>query len=156
MEQLINSLPALLRAAGNAAEVTEAATLAVWNRVVGEGLALQTLALGVEKARLTVAVADSVWQRQLESLSGQLLFRLNALLGPGTIRFIEFRIDPAVLQRRRSLKKPDQKLVGDRHTVTAIPIELISAAATIHDPDLRRAFLSAAAANVSRRESQSR
>ena len=41
MEQLINSLPALLRAAGNAEEVTEAAALAVWNHVAGAGLRQQ-------------------------------------------------------------------------------------------------------------------
>lgn len=151
MEQLINSLPALLRAAGNAEEVTEAAALAVWNHVAGAGLRHQTVATGLLKQRLTVAVPDLVWQQQLGSMSGQLLFRLNALLGQGTIRFIEFRVDPQTLQTRRDSQiknAPQDERSGSR----AIPFELISAAAAIHDLGLRRAFLDAASSSIRRRE----
>ena len=151
MEQLINSLPALLRAAGNAEEVTEAAALAVWNHVAGAGLRQQTVATGLLKQQLTVAVADSVWQQQLESMSGQLLFRLNALLGQGTIRFIEFRIDPQTLQSRRDSQVKNAPR-DERSAFQVVPFELISAAASIHDPDLRRAFLGAASSCVRRRE----
>ena len=153
MEQLINSLPALLQAAGNAEEVTEAAALAVWNRVAGAGLRQQTIAISLQKQKLTVAVADSVWQQQLESLSGQLLFRLNALLGQGTIRFIEFRVDPRALQTRQQQYSASQNSPEDkRWSAKTIPFELVSAAATIHDPDLRRAFLGAANNCLRRRE----
>ena len=154
MDQLITALPALLRAASNTEEVTQAAALAVWSRVVGEGLAKQTLAIGLRQQRLTIAVADPVWQRQLESLSGQLLRRLNALMGSGTVRFIEFRIDPKVLENHPLQKRPAPVTSGGRQAETAVPFELMSAAASIHDPALRRAFLGAASSCVRRRESQ--
>ena len=153
MEQLIKALPALLRAAGNSDEVTEAAALAVWNQVAGAGLRQQTMAISLQKQRLIIAVADLVWQQQLESLSGQLLFRLNSLLGQGTIRLIEFRIDPQTLQIRRQQDSANQSIPADKQMVTgAVPLELVSAAATIHDPDLRRAFLGAASNCLKRRE----
>jgi hypothetical protein len=153
MEQLINALPALLRAAGNADEVTETAALAVWNHVAGAGLRQQAVAVRLQEKTLTVAVADSVWQQQLESLSGQLLFRLNALLGQGTIRFIEFRIDPQTLQTRTQQGSPSQGRLDDKRTEPKpIPVELVSAAASIDDPNLRRAFLGAANNCLTRRE----
>jgi Dna[CI] antecedent, DciA len=153
MEQLINALPALLRAAGNAEEVTETAALAVWNHVAGSGLRQQTIAVSLQKRTLTVAVADSVWQQQLESLSGQLLFRLNALLGQGTIRFIEFRVDAHALQTRRQQESTSQSRLDDkRMEPKPIPVELVSAAASIDDPNLRRAFLGAANNCLKRRE----
>src|ERR1700730_11932878 len=101
MDQLIKSLSALLRAAGDTEEISEAAALAVWNHVAGEGLRQQAVAISLQTQKLTVAVSDSVWQTQLESIGRQFLFRLNALLGQGTIKFIEFRIDPKMLDRHR-------------------------------------------------------
>ena len=152
MEQLINSLPALLRAAGDTEEVKAAAALAVWNHVVGEGLRQQTVATRLQKQRLTVAVSDSVWQHQLESMSAQLLFRLNALLGQGTITFIEFRVDPKTVE---SDGKRKVQVENTRSDTGPVSLELVSAAALIHSPDLRRAFLGAANSCVRRREQSS-
>lgn len=153
MDQLINSLPALLQAAGDAEEITEAAALAVWNHVAGDALRQQTVATRLQNQKLTVAVSDSVWQTQLESMSGQFLFRLNALLGQGTIRFIEFRVDSKTLETYRKQKPRMQNMPADKRSASEpIPFELISAAAAIHDPDLRRAFLGAATSCVRRRE----
>jgi hypothetical protein len=153
MEQLINSLPAFLRAAGNTEEVTEAAAFAVWNHVAGAGLRPQAIAISLQKQKLTVAVADSVWQQQLESLSSQLVFRLNSLLGQGTIRFIEFRVDPQTIEARRQQYSPGKNISEDNQLAAkTVPFELVSAAATIHDPDLRRAFLGAANNCLRRRE----
>jgi len=154
MDQLINALPALVRVAGGADEVIEAAALAVWNHVAGEGLRQQTAAVGLQKQRLTVAVSDSVWQHQLELMSGQFLFRLNALLGQGTVRFIEFRVDPKTVGLGCAPNPRAQSNDRDpRKDSQPISLELASAAASIHDPDLRRSFLGAAASCVRRRES---
>lgn len=154
MDQFINALPALMRAAGGAEEVREAAALAVWNHVAGEGLRLQTAAVGLHKQKLMVAVSDSVWQHQLELMSGQFLFRLNSLLGQGTVRFIEFRVDPKTVENGRAQNPRKQNQKRDTQTNTApISLELVSAAASIHDPDLRRSFLGAASSCVRRRES---
>jgi hypothetical protein len=154
MDQFINALPALVRAAGGAEEVIEAAALAVWNHVAGEGLRLQTAAVGLQKQKLTVAVSDSVWQHQLELMSGQFLFRLNSLLGQGTVRFIEFRVDPKTVESGRAQNPRTQNQQRDTRPDTApISLELVSAAASIHNPDLRRSFLGAASSCVRRRES---
>ncbi len=149
MDQLINALPALVRAAGGAEEIIEAATVAAWNHVAGEGLRRQTVATTLHKQRLTVAVSDSVWQRQLESMSAQFLFRLNSLLGQNTVKFIEFRVGPQTLASRR------QPATGSdsRRELHPISPELMSAAAAIRDPDLRRSFLGAAGSCMRRRES---
>ncbi len=151
MDQLIDALPAVLRAAGGAHEVIEAASLAVWNHVAGEGLRQQTVATSLQKQRLTVAVSDSVWQHQLELMSGQFLFRLNSLLGQGTVKFIEFRVDPKTVEVGCARNPRTQSVKRDQDSLP-IPLELVSAAALIHDPDLRRSFLGAAASCVRRRE----
>ena len=152
MDQLINSLSVLLQAAGNDEEISEAATLAVWNHVAGEGLRQQTMATSLRNHRLIVAVSDSVWQQQLQSMSGQFLFRLNALLGQGTVRLIEFRVDAATLRTRSELQRKTNSSPDEPRPAQPIPFELVSAAASIHDPTLRRAFLGAASSCVRRRE----
>lgn len=149
MDQLINALPALVRAAGGAEEIIEAATLAAWNYVAGEGLRRQTVATSLNKQRLTVAVSDAVWQRQLESMSSQFLFRLNSLLGQNTVKFIEFRVAPQTITSRSKSKT----VASSRNELHPISTELMSAAAAIRDPALRRSFLGAAGSCVRRRES---
>ena len=102
---------------------------------------------------MTVIVSDSLWQHQLESMSGQFLFRLNALLGQGTIRFIEFRVDPKTLQTYLDRRPQIENVLQDNQSASQpVPFELISAAASIRDPGLRRAFLGAASSCVRRRE----
>jgi hypothetical protein len=153
MDQLIKTLPSLMRAAGDVPEVALTAAQVAWNHVAGEVLRLQTAAIDFQNRRLTVAVADSVWQRQLESMSGQLLYRLNALIGEGTILFIEFRVDPGTLEAKvRKTHSRDKSTGSKGHSEQTAP-ELISAAASIKDPALRRAFLGAADSCVRRTES---
>src|SRR6266550_971761 len=153
MDQLINSLPALLRAAKGAEEVTTAVAVAVWNHVAGDGLRRQTAATSLQKQKLTVAVSGSVWRQQLESLSSHFLVRLNALLGQESVRFIEFRVDPKTVEESTGHNQPTRDLSGKRRSDSQpISLELVSAAASIRDPDLRRAFLGAASSCVRRRE----
>ena len=148
MDQLINSLPALLRAAGDVEEVATAAAQAAWNHVAGYALRRHALATALHESRLTVAVSDVVWQRQLQSMSGQLVYRLNALLGAGTVTFIEFRVDPELLEAK--LGKPKSIDMPADHL--PLPVALVSAASSIHNPELRRAFLGAAGSSLRRRE----
>jgi len=153
MDQLIDSLAALLRHAGDAAEVKEAAATAAWNHVAGEALRRHTVPVRLQNKKLTVAVADTIWRQQLQSMTGPLLFRLNALLGQGVITFIEFRVEPEVLRSRREQQAPLKNAsAGESFASQPFPIELVSAAASIHDQDLRRAFLGAASSCVRRLE----
>lgn len=148
MESLIKTLPAIMKAAGDAPEVAAAACFAAWKQVAGEGLRGNAVPLSLNERTLVIAVADAAWQKQMQSLSGQLLFRLNSLLGQPVITFLEFCEDPqAVAQARLELGEVKQSTAP-----ATVPEELVNAATEIHDKDLRRAFLGAAASCIKRIE----
>ena len=81
MDNLIKILPAILAAADGSEEVAEAACIAAWKHVVGEGLSNHAVPVELQNRKLIVVVEDNIWQRQLEQMRGQLLARLNSLLG---------------------------------------------------------------------------
>ncbi len=99
MNQLIKVLPSILRAAGDSPEVAEAAAIAAWKHAAGDGLKGRAVAVKLENRTLTVLVADAIWQKQLHSMRGQLLFRVNTLLGQPLVGTIDFVIDPSVAVR---------------------------------------------------------
>src|SRR5215212_6301337 len=100
MNQLIKSLPQVLRAAGNSAEVAEAAAIAAWKHAAGDGLKEHAVALKLENRRLSIAVADPIWQKQLNSMRGQLLYRVNTILGQPLISGFDFVVDPNLVKPR--------------------------------------------------------
>ncbi|MGI8655393.1 MAG: DUF721 domain-containing protein [Pyrinomonadaceae bacterium] len=157
MDDLIRTLPKLLRAAGEGQEVVEAAVMAVWRRVAGEQLRGQAVPFRLYQKTLIVAVADTMWQRQLEAVSGQLLFRLNSLLGQAMVTYIEFRVDQKTVQEARAAlpHEPDRAEQEKQALATAKASGQLSAAAqAIHDDDLRRRFLVAAGSCINRREKE--
>lgn len=101
MEALIKALPAVLRASGNAPEVAEAAALAAWKHAAGDQLKDHALPLSLQDRILKVAVRDAIWQKQLHSMRGQMLFRVNSLLGQPIVGAIEFIIDPNLYADKR-------------------------------------------------------
>ena len=139
MNQLIKSLPQVLRASGNSAEVAEAAALAAWKHAAGDGLKEHAVALKLENRTLTVAVADPIWQKQLTAMRGQLLFRVNTILGQPLVSAFNFVIDRERAKPRVKQPKHDEELLDNE-----VPLELWSAANTIHDPELRKNFLKTA------------
>jgi len=147
MDNLIKTLPAILAAADGSEEVAEAACIAAWKHVVGEGLSNHAVPVQLQNYKLIVVVEDRIWQRQLEQMRGQLLFRLNSLLGKSLVGFIELRIDPNTLARARATREPKKARPDYK-----IPAELLAAAAGIEDAGLRRAFLGAATSCVRRIE----
>ena len=157
MDDLIRTLPKLLRAAGEAEEVLEAAALVAWRRVAGEGLRTQAVPFRLYRKTLIVAVVDITWQKQLEAMSGQLLFGLNSLLGQAVVTYIEFRIDPKTVRARRAVEQQAQMTTNpieqERRAFRSVSGEISSAANAIHDDDLRRRFLLAAGSCIDRRES---
>ena len=139
MNQLIKSLPGVLRAAGDSAEVAEAAAIAAWKHAAGNGLKEHAVPLKLEDRTLTIAVADAIWQKQLNSMRGQLLFRVNSILGKPLVGALDFVVDP-------KLAKPPVEQPAQRDEVldNEVPLELWSAANAIHDKDLRKKFLKTA------------
>ena len=149
MNQLIKSLPGILRAAGGADEVAEAAAIAAWKHAAGDGLKEHAVPLKLENRTLTVAVADAIWQKQLNSMRSELLFRINSVLGQPVVGALEFLIDPTLARPRvEQSKEQDQPLDNQ------VPLELWSAANAIHDKELRRSFLKTALLALKRRPSK--
>lgn len=146
MNQLIKSLPTVLRAAGNSAEVAEAAAIAAWKHAAGDGLKEHAVPVKLENRTLIVAVADPIWRRQLTSMRGQLLFRINSILGQSLVGAFDFVIDP---QRA----KPHVEQVEEEEPLdNEVPLELWSAANTIHDKELRKNFLKTALRALKRKK----
>lgn len=141
MDQLIKTLPAILRASGASEEVREAACIAAWKKAVGEALSGHAIPIQLLNQTLVVVVADNIWLRQLEQLRGQLLHRLNAMLGQSLVKSIELRVNPKALAQAQGQQAQAKSSVVNHQ----VPAELLSAAADIQDVDLRRAFLGAAA-----------
>ncbi|HEX8707320.1 MAG TPA: DUF721 domain-containing protein [Pyrinomonadaceae bacterium] len=156
MDALIRTLPKLLRAAGETEEVLEAAALVAWRRVAGEGLRGQAVPFRLYRKTLIVSVADTTWQKQLEAVSGQLLFRINSLLGQAVVTFIEFRVDPKTVNAERSAieaRKVDRE-EQERRALQSAEGKVALAAAAIHDEDLRRRFLLAAGSCIDRSQTE--
>ena len=153
MEDLFQSLPKLLRAAGESEEVLEAASFAAWRRVAGEALRGCAVPFRLYRKTLVVSVPDATWKRQLEQVSPQLVFRLNSLLGQAVVTYVEFRVDPQTVREERARLGRSEY---ERHTRDEAALdragELGDAADAIHDEDLRRRFLLAAGSCMNRRE----
>ena len=139
MNQLIKSLPGVLRAAGDSTEVAEAAAIVAWKHAAGDGLKEHAIPLKLENRTLTIAVADAIWQKQLHSMRGQLLFRVNSILGKPLVSVLDFVIDPKLVKPAVEQRVPQADFLDNE-----VPLELWSAAGAIHDKELRRKFLKTA------------
>ena len=139
MNQLIKSLPGVLRAAGDSTEVAEAAAIAAWKHAAGNGLKEHAVPLKLEDRTLTIAVADAIWQKQLHSMRGQLLFRVNSILGKPLVGALDFVIDPKLAKPQGEQHAQPEELLDNE-----VPLELWSAASAIHDKELRKKFLKTA------------
>jgi len=138
MNQLIKSLPGVLRAAGDSTEVAEAAAIAAWKHAAGNGLKEHAVPFKLEDRTLTIAVADAIWQKQLHSMRGQLLFRVNSILGKPLVGALDFVIDTKLAKRPVEQHVPEEPLDNE------VPLELWSAASAIQDKELRKKFLKTA------------
>jgi len=149
MNRLIDTLPAILKASGGGEAIAEAACLAAWKHAVGEALSNQAVPVQLQQQTLIVAVADNIWKKQLELMRGQLLFRLNSVLGQSLVKLIELRIDPKTVETARAALVGSSKRAPVDYSV---PADLLAAEAGIEDAELRRAFLGAAMSCVNRLE----
>jgi len=92
---------------------------AAWTTAVGKRLAVRARITRMSEGRLTVAVEDILWQRNLQALSSQILANLRDLVGseaPRTIEFVigaprrlpqrEPRLEPAAADEADSIADP--------------------------------------------------
>jgi hypothetical protein len=145
MNQLIKSLPTILRAAGDSEEVAEAAAIAAWKHAAGDGLKGHAVPVKLENRTLTVVVGDAIWQKQLNSMRGQLMFRVNTILGQPLVSAIEFVIDSKLAHAQAEQEKLKEEPLDNE-----VPLELWSAANAIHDKELRKSFLKTALRSLKR------
>ncbi|MDX6558472.1 MAG: hypothetical protein QOF72_1521 [Blastocatellia bacterium] len=143
-------LPKLLNATGENPEMAEIAAKIAWTRAAGDGLRRHAIPFRLFRTTLVVSVADAIWQKQMQSMSPELISRINKLLGREVVETIEFRIDPAAVEEVRA-NLPTRRGLRDK-PLGPVPDELISAASQIADQDLRERFLRAAENCIARRE----
>jgi hypothetical protein len=155
MIDLARLLPKILQATGANPEMVEIAARIAWTRTAGEGLRPQAVPFRLFRKTLIVSVADAIWQRQLQTMSAEMVFRVNQLLGRSVVDFIEFRVDPATVAKARAQAWPAKSLEQAERR-TPIPAEVISAAGSIADPELRQRFVRAAENCITRREANTR
>ena len=146
MNELIKSLPTVLRAVGSSPEVIEAAALVAWKHGVGEGLQNHAIATKLNAGTLIVEVRDAIWQKQLRTMKEQLLFRVNSVLGQAIVKDIELQVNPQVAFAAQP-KSDEPREIADNE----IPFDLLAAASAIQDRQLRQKFIKAAMATLKRR-----
>jgi len=151
MIDLSRLLPKLLSVTESNPEMADEIAKLAWTRAAGEGLRNHAVPFRLYRRTLIVSVADAIWQKQLRQMSTEFIFRINNLLGRGVVGDIEFRIDPAAVELVRSRIPAPQSSRKETHE--PIP-ELLSAASSITDPDLRDSFIRAAENCIERRESR--
>ena len=114
-----------LRLAGEAV-TDERIACAAWPQAVGKKIAAHTRAAKMVRGRLVVEVEDHIWQKQLFTLTPQIMGRLAQSLGGGLVQDLEFRVAP----RRREPVRAQ----------TAMPALIADEAAEISDPVLRSIY----------------
>ena len=147
MEQLFGAIPTVLSRFGQNDAIGEAVVFSTWKRCAGELLRQRTAPVDFFENRLIVAVANETWARHLEDLSPQMLVRINAALGQGTVKFIEFRINEAAVDAGREGKVSSG--IAENASIEVSP-SLAAAAEAIADENLREQFLSAASSYLAR------
>jgi predicted nucleic acid-binding Zn ribbon protein len=89
----------------------EELVVAAWPHAVGKKIAAHTRAAGLVRQRLVIEVEDAIWQRQLFTLRGQILAKVEQVAGRPIATEIEFRISiPRRVPQREELsaRLPDE------------------------------------------------
>ncbi len=154
MDDLFRTLPKLLKEIDDSEELREAVVFAAWRRVAGKSLCEHSFPLRLYGKHLIVAVKDKMWKRHLEKeLAGQMIFKLNSLLGQPEVTFIEFRIDENTVlkntKQTRTINISDEKL--KEIALNEVSPNLRHHADSIKDDNLRYQFLLAAGGSLARK-----
>ena len=147
MRDLLKLLPIVLRKAGDYEEVREKAVFAAWIGAVGPQLRQVSSPLKFERKTLIVAVTTTDWQVQLRRIKGQVLFKLNSLLGSPTVTTLEFVVNPSMIRPVPQHLSQSVDFVAPE----AFARSLADNADAIADPEIRDAFLRAAGKCLDRR-----
>src|SRR5947207_3883478 len=97
LTDLLMLVPQMLLRAGDSDEAREQAVFAAWVVVVGGPVRKVTTPVRLERKTLMVAVQDATWRTQLTSMRGQVLFKLNSVLGSPVVTAIEYVVNPSLV-----------------------------------------------------------
>lgn len=158
MEALFRALPKLLKELDDNEAVREAVVFAAWRKIAGESLAEHTVPFRLFNKHLIISVADKMWKRHLETLSGQMIFKLNSALGQAIVTFIEFRIDEQILENERARHRKNTMTDAEQTEIALEEVtpKLRHSADAIKDDNLRYQFLLAAGSCLARKEKMRR
>jgi hypothetical protein len=148
MQYLVELLPLMLRMSGDSEDAREQTAFAAWMAACGGPLRKVTAPMRLERKTLLVATTGETWRRQLRKMGGQLLFKVNSILGSPAVTAIEFVINERFVLARNSLWVPPPVVFNDPQSRAA---DLADNAAVISDPALREIFLRAAGKCLARR-----
>ena len=148
MQDIFSALPALLVKHADNEDVRRTVIFAVWKKIAGESLTSHAVPVALAGDRLTVAVADRNWQRNLAELSKEMIFKMNFIFGEPQVKFVNFIIDPAAVHPVKPKAADGAMLESDALDQISEPLR--KAADTIQNDELRRRFLLAAGSCLAR------
>ncbi len=154
MDELFRALPPLLKEMSDNEPLREAVVFAAWRRIAGEGLREKAVPFRLYQKHLIVAVESEMWKRHLESLCGQMIFKINSALSQAVVTFIEFRVNEEPLKAERAKRR---KTLIDKDEMREIALNNVTpklriAADAIKDENLRYQFLLAAGSALAQKE----
>ena len=154
MNELFRALPALLKEFDENETVREAVAFAAWRKIAGESLRQHAVPFRLEQKRLTIAVKSETWRKHLEHLSGQMIFKINSVLGKAVVTYIEFCVDEQAVEKE-NFKKIEQTLSPEELEEIAldeVTPQMRRSADAIKDDNLRYQFLLAAGSCLARKK----
>jgi Dna[CI] antecedent, DciA len=106
---------------------------AAWPLAVGKAIARHTSHVKLVRGKLVVQVEDAIWQRQLHTLTAQILDRLRKFTGNAVVTDLEFRIGVPrrTAQRAESITPFAPEMPSQAHA---------DEAETILDPVLKKVY----------------
>ena len=154
MEDLFRTIPAILDKTDMSEEIMTALLASAWKRAAGESLCGHTAVTGLDGKTLKIAVKDGIWKRHLESLSGQMIFKINSLLRSPAVTYIEFRVDEEAVAsaNRKPEVDPEANAAFEKIAARERGGQIADFAGMIEDIELRKLFISAAANCIARKE----
>lgn len=142
MEEVFKTLPSVINKLEPDEQTIQALVLGIWPRVAGDLVRGRTAAIRFADKNLEVAVPDETWRKNLTDLKYQFLTKLNKLLGPKTVKNIEFCIN------KKAVPKANLKLVRDIEINIRVPNDLdphfSAALSKVRSETLRNQLIAAA------------
>jgi hypothetical protein len=154
MQEIFRALPALLKEFDDNEDVREAVVFAAWRKIAGETLRERAVPIRLYKKHLMIAVMSETWKKHLQQLSGQMIFKINSVLGAAIVTFIEFRVDEKTVADERA--QNNRSAISDaeqqQNALNEINAKMRHSADAIKDEHLRYQFLLAAGSCLARKK----